>query len=266
MSRRRRLDEPERSLVEARILSALAKISECNWAAEPSTVAALSPTPVHEECTIVQTNDLVRHLELPPHPTALEIDLAIGDQVMRQRLDLHPVKAPSGGHHFEGVCKCGRRVRRLYLPPNAQEFACAHCHHLLYFRQKFNTGRAFRGRRSPLVRPLDMDRALVWARYQAIQADVDELKEPAGPDIPPTPFQARVRVKDLVAGVDLPPARVRIECQLPGGILEADLAPAYTPVGGLYFLGVCPCGRKTYVLYVGDQGFTCRTCWDGQSS
>ena len=38
------------------------------------------------------------------------------------------------------VCDCGRRARKLYLPPRATQFKCRHCHHLVlvYELTRFN--------------------------------------------------------------------------------------------------------------------------------
>jgi hypothetical protein len=35
-------------------------------------------------------------------------------------------------------CSCGKRVTKLYLPPNTTEFKCRHCHNLIYELQKIN--------------------------------------------------------------------------------------------------------------------------------
>jgi hypothetical protein len=42
------------------------------------------------------------------------------------------VRPHLGGRRFLFVCRCGRRVRLLYLPPGEQMFGCRHCHDLTY--------------------------------------------------------------------------------------------------------------------------------------
>jgi len=55
-----------------------------------------------------------------------EVDYKIALQTTRPALggDLWWFTCPAQG--------CGRRVRKLYLPPGAVHFACRHCYHLTY--------------------------------------------------------------------------------------------------------------------------------------
>jgi hypothetical protein len=47
-----------------------------------------------------------------------------------------------GGERIWFQCpECGKKVNRLYLPPDAKEFACRECHHLRYRSQEKRNGR-----------------------------------------------------------------------------------------------------------------------------
>ncbi len=60
-------------------------------------------------------------------------------KAVNYRLGLAVTRPHFGGHRWWFICpllingrQCGRRVRKLYLPPHSSYFGCRHCHELTY--------------------------------------------------------------------------------------------------------------------------------------
>ena len=47
-------------------------------------------------------------------------------------IPLTATKPHLGGSRFWFMCRCGRRVGRVFLPPNQSVFGCRHCYYLTY--------------------------------------------------------------------------------------------------------------------------------------
>jgi hypothetical protein len=52
--------------------------------------------------------------------------------VQKSEIPIAASRPHLGGQRLWFECQCDRRVRRLYLPPGQQMFACRHCHNLTY--------------------------------------------------------------------------------------------------------------------------------------
>jgi hypothetical protein len=76
-------------------------------------------------------------------PLALNIDYVLNiegkHQGVNQTIELQPTRLCSGGLRWWFICpgmidgkRCGRRVRKLYLPPGRLYFGCRHCYDLAY--------------------------------------------------------------------------------------------------------------------------------------
>ncbi len=70
-------------------------------------------------------------------------------QEVEVRIPLETTRPHFGGVRWWGRCPCGRRVRKLYLPPGAGRFACRTCHGLTYESVQSHDKRVDALRRNP---------------------------------------------------------------------------------------------------------------------
>jgi hypothetical protein len=57
---------------------------------------------------------------------------AVASQETHQVFGVVMLRLRFGGLRWLLVCDCGRRARRVYLPPSAEHFGCRTCHNLAY--------------------------------------------------------------------------------------------------------------------------------------
>ena len=85
-------------------------------------------------------------------------------------------------------CACSRRVAKLYLPRNATNFRCRHCHQLRYRSQRMTLDARWENRANRIVRRLGGEAAdgniykpkwMCWATFTRIMDDVRDSNNAA---------------------------------------------------------------------------------------
>ena len=68
-------------------------------------------------------------IRIPRQSIAVDGESRLVEECLMRIATTHPCL---GGRRFWFVCRCGRRVGKVYLPPEEQIFACRICHNLTY--------------------------------------------------------------------------------------------------------------------------------------
>jgi len=72
-------------------------------------------------------------LERADSALVLMLAYGIGDEAIRIPVRIQTTKSYIGGFRYWGTCPdCGRRLRKLYLPPRGHRFSCRACLDLTY--------------------------------------------------------------------------------------------------------------------------------------
>lgn len=91
-----------------------------------------------EHCTALQAQQLARQVGATPGLSVWEVEVVVEGRRIHQRFSLESRPMPwGGGIKFYLCCECGQRCAKLYLPQGRDRFACRHCHHLLYWDQRY---------------------------------------------------------------------------------------------------------------------------------
>ena len=232
--------------------------SNCRWLGKSSTRAHRSPTPVVEECVVISVPQLACSCHLPPEPGTYAFKLKVHGACFTQILSLVPKLLPGGGHALEGVCGCGQRCRKLYLPPGSQQLACRRCHGLLYHDQKFNVSRGVRGwvnRFHPFHDMAWVGRQTRWAvpaGGKGPSLEIPDASPALGHPAPLVASKGAVSVQALARPLKLPRQACMADLVVAGRRIQPlHLVPVALPAGGGHaFECECACGRRCRKLYL----------------